>query len=127
MSNENPTDHLRDLDTLVVPAHPKGFREVFLEKRKWQNVKIDKRRMFSLKFIAVYQTAPVSAITHYAEIERLEPTQRVGRFDALLRGEPIEISPVRYTNADICAVQGPRYTRLELLLAASHLTRAFPG
>lgn len=117
---------LPDFDTIVVPAHPKGFGEVFLAEKRWPNLKIDKRKLMTVKFIAVYQTGPVSAITHYAEIARFEALQRVGRYDVILKGEPIEINHVRYTNSDICAVQGPRYTNLELVLTARHLARAFP-
>ena len=93
---------MQDLDTIVVPAHPKGFNQVFLGEKRWPNLKMDKIRRPNVKFVAVYQTSPVSAITHYAEIERLEDTK-----------------------TDICAVQGPRYTMLERLLNAASLNDAF--
>lgn len=113
------------MDTLVVPARPKGFHEVFVGERRWPNVKIDKKRMSEVKFVAVYQTVPVSAITHYAEIDHFEPLQKAGRFDILLKGEPIEISRVPFTDADAWAVQSPRYTSLKLILSATHLAGAF--
>lgn len=127
MNRDDMRNCLPDFDTIVVPARPKGFSEVFLAEKRWPNLKIDKRRRCNVKFIAVYQTGPVSAITHYAEIARFEPLQRIGRYDVFLKGDPIEINPVRYTDADICAVQGPRYTMLKLVLTASHLARAFPN
>lgn len=114
-------------DTIVVPAHPAGFSKVFLAERRWPNVKIDGRRVEKVKYISVYQTKPISAITHYAEIERLEPTERTGRYLIILRGEPIEIEPVRRTIADTWAIQGPRYTNLRSILQAGHLAQAFPS
>jgi hypothetical protein len=115
-----------EMDTIVVPAHPKGFGEVFVKERRWPNVKIDRRRTESVKYVAVYQTGPVSAITHYAEIGSFKPLQQTGRFDLFLKGAPIAIGPVPFTAEDVCAVQGPRYTNLKLVLSASHLARAFP-
>lgn len=114
------------LDTIVVPARPKGFGEVFIGENKWPNLKIDKNKLLHVKYIAVYQTGPVSAITHYAEIESFQPLPRVGRYDVFLRGRATEIRHVPFTDADVCAIQGPRYTSLELMLSARHLARAFP-
>jgi hypothetical protein len=115
-----------ELNTIVVPAHPKGFDEVFLKEHRWPNVKIDRRRIEIVKYIAVYQTGPVSAITHYAEIGSFTSLKRTGRFDLVLKGGPIAIGPVPYTAEDVCAVQGPRYTKLNLILSARHLAHAFP-
>jgi hypothetical protein len=126
MSDKTDISRIFQQDTIVVPAHPKGFQEVFLGERRWQNLKIDKRRLSFLKFIAVYQTAPVSAITHYGTIERLFPLERTGRFDLTLQDSPFELTHVRYTQSDTCAIQGPRYTRLECILSARHLAHAFP-
>lgn len=124
---ENIGYGLTAFDTIVVPAHPQGFNEVFINKRMWPNLKMDTRRRNNIKFIAVYQTKPVSAITHYAEIKCLETLETKGRFNVFLSGEVVEIEPVRFTNADICALQGPRYTNLQLILSAKHLSRAFPN
>lgn len=125
MNKELQENNLVDLNTIVVPSHPKGFDEVFLKQRRWPNLKIDKDRKEHVKFIAVYQTRPVSAITHYAEIERFEPLPRVGRYNVFFKGNPIEIRPVPFTSADICAVQGPRYTTLINIQNAKNLTGAF--
>lgn len=114
-------------DTIVIPAHPKGFNEVFLAEGRWPNLKIDKKRHSDVKFIAVYQTKPVSAITHYAEIDKFEPMQKNGRFNVLLKNDISSVGPIEFTDADICAVQGPRYTYLKLILDAKHLDQAFPS
>ena len=125
MSGNNEMSEMQDLDTIVVPAHPKGFNQVFLGEKRWPNLKMDKIRRPNVKFVAVYQTSPVSAITHYAEIERLEDIQKHGRYDVWFKGSPVEIRHVPFTKTDICAVQGPRYTMLERLLNAASLNDAF--
>ena len=127
MNNREKCSELSNLDTIVVPAHPKGFNDVFVNECRWTNLKIDGRRLHEVKFIAVYQTKPISAITHYAEISSFESLQKGGRFDVLLKGKPRNVGPVPFTDADICAVQGPRYTSLSLVQTARNLTEAFPS
>lgn len=127
MMNEGNSDVAHSFDTIVVPAHPTGFNEVYLGEKRWPNLKVDRKRLKGLKYIAVYQTKPVSAITHYAKIDRFEPLERVGRYNVFFSEAPTEIKPIKFTTADVCAVQGPRYTTLELVLKAMHLSRAFPS
>lgn len=126
MISSNDNIDFSGFDTIVVPAHPKGFSAVFLKEHRWPNLKIDKKRLSEVKFIVVYQTKPVSAITHYAEIARFEPLERAGRFDVFFKGAPTEVGPVPFTISDNCAVQGPRYTMLKLVRCATHLAQAFP-
>ena len=51
-------------DTLVVPAQREGFERVFLGERAWFAVRIAGAMLNKIKFIAAYQTQPVSAVTH---------------------------------------------------------------
>jgi hypothetical protein len=125
MSPAQKNEYLDPFDTIVVPSHPKGFGEVFLGENRWPNLKVDRKRLLKLTYIAVYQTRPVSAITHYAKIENYEPLDRAGRYNIFFSENPIEIEPVKFTSADICAVQGPRYTTLSLILQAKSISRAF--
>ena len=127
MINARFNEDYHGFDTIVVPAHPTGFNKVFLGEKRWPNLKVDRKRLSILKYVAVYQTKPVSAITHYAKIDRLEPLNRAGRFDVYFSDLPVEIDSVRFTSADICAVQGPRYTSLEMILNARNLSNAFPS
>lgn len=115
-----------EFDSIVVPARLTGFNEVYLGENRWPNLKVDRRRLAYLKYIAFYQTTPVSAITHYSAIGELSSLDSVGRYDVTFLGSPNEIVPVRFTASDICAVQSPRYTTLERILNAQSLSHAFP-
>lgn len=54
------------VDTVVVPAQKDGFDETFLEQDCWYAIRISGGMLNKIKFIAGYQTAPISAITPYA-------------------------------------------------------------
>lgn len=127
MTSSQTNDHFEDFDTVVVPAHSTGFNEVYLGQKRWPNLKVDRRRLPNLKYVAVYQTSPVSAITHYAKIDRFEALDRIGRYTVFFSEKPTQIDPIKFTHSDICAVQGPRYTTIELVLSAKSLSRAFPS
>lgn len=68
-----------DLDTIVVPALADGFEKVFLGQNRWYAVRIHPSMVPQLTHVAVYRTAPVSAITHYAPIRSIEPWENTGK------------------------------------------------
>ena len=55
---------IQELDTIVVPANKEGFNEVFLGKNQWYAIRISSSMIDRIKYIAGYQTTPISAITH---------------------------------------------------------------
>jgi hypothetical protein len=57
----------------VVPAQKDGFEKVFLGENSWYSVRISGGMLQKIKWIAAYQTQPVSAVTHYAPVARIEP------------------------------------------------------
>jgi len=116
------------LDTLVVSAREEGFQRVFLgENRWWTVLTIKKEIRPQLKYIAVYRAAPISAITHYAEIKDIRPfggnTQKL-LID--LVGPPKPIGPLRLVQqGEVKAPQSHRYTQFSKLLKARNLDEAF--
>jgi len=108
-------------DTVIYPAHNQGFVDVFLNERKWRHVRIKKERIAKIKYLAIYRSAPVSKITHYAEVADggfvFDETK--GKYEILLKGEPIElVVPVPLGSMSAVATRTPRYTTLEKLLSA---------
>ena len=61
-----------DIDTIVVPAQEEGFQSAFIESNAWWQIRISVSMLDKIKYIAAYRTAPISAITHVAEVDRIE-------------------------------------------------------
>lgn len=117
-----------EIDTLVVPALEEGFHQVFLgENRWWPVLRISQAIASQLKYIAVYRAAPISAITHYAQIHSITPLgDNAGKFVIDFSGPAKPIGPIRLIKGGaVRAVQGRRYAQLSKLLKARNLDEAF--
>ena len=125
MNSQKNTD-LLSVDTIVVPANEKGFNEVFLREKCWHAVRISNSMLDKIKFVAVYQTAPVSAITYYAQVSEITEYERTDKYIIRFVGEPIRINPVKLgTSKRGAAPQSPRYTNLNRILHANSLLEVF--
>ena len=83
-----PTTTQRGLrDTIVVPAQQEGFENVFLGQDCWHAIRIAGGMLDKIKYIAVYQTNPVSAITHYAPVSQIEPYGESGKYKLVFLGK----------------------------------------
>ncbi len=111
-----------EVDTVVVPARREGFQEVFLGEDQWRAVRIHGAMRPQIKYIAAYQVAPISAITHVAPVKAIEPWKDTGKF-ALIFAEPArELGPIPLVKGGrVKALQSLRYTTRERLLAAKTL------
>jgi hypothetical protein len=113
---------LDERDTIIVPAQGEGFRSVFLGMNCWYSIRIGGGMLPRIKYIAAYQTAPVSAITHYARVARIEPYGDDGKY-RLVFAEPAKelTKPIQFGDAPQGSMQGPRYTSVAKLLAAKRV------
>lgn len=113
-------------DTIVVPAQAEGFHSVFIEENCWYEVRISGGMLPLIKYVAAYQTAPISAVTHYAPVERIEPYGESGKY-RLVFLKPAEELPQRIPlgNAPSTTMMGPRYTSLNKLKAAASVAELF--
>lgn len=109
-------------DTIIVPAQKEGFEKVFLGENCWYAIRISGGMLEKIKYIAGYQTQPVSAITHYAPVSRIEPYGEDGKYKVIFSDKAKPIGPIYYGDAPSGAMQGPRYTSLAKLQAATKLT-----
>lgn len=113
-------------DTVVVPARLDGFNDVFLGQREWRAIRVRQTRLSQLKYIAAYQVQPVSAVTHFATVRRLEPYGIEGKYRVVFDGEPIPLEhPIPFGDAPKGAMQSPRYTTLAKLKTAQTLADLF--
>ncbi|MGD0596847.1 MAG: restriction endonuclease [Sedimentisphaerales bacterium] len=109
-------------DTLVCSAKEDGFKSAFLEQRSWWAVRLNPRTIPFIKYIAIYQIAPVSKITYYGKVEKIEPYLNTGKYKLYLQGAPVKLErPVGLGNNPHLKPQGPKYTKLTVIKTAKTL------
>ena len=114
-------------DTVVVPAQQPGFSETFIDENSWDAIRIGGGMLEKIKYIAAYQSAPVSAITHYAGVKRIEPYGDDGKYRLIFAESAKTLpQPIPFSDAPPGSMQGPRYTSLAKLLSAKKVTDLFP-
>mgnify|MGYP001160579067 CR=1 FL=1 len=111
-----------DWDTLVCAAQEEGFNKAFLGQKAWWAVRINASYLTSIKYIAIYQVAPVSQITYYGKVQKIEPYLDTGKYIIYLSGNPIKLEkPVGLGINRHLKPQGPKYTRLSTIQKADTL------
>jgi hypothetical protein len=105
-------------DTIIVPAQRDGFEKVFLGENAWYAIRIAGGMLDKIKYIAVYQSQPVSAITHYAPVDRIELYGESGKYKLIFSEKAQSIGPIPFSDATPGSMQGPRYTTFEKLKQA---------
>ena len=117
---------LEQLDTIVVPANEEGFNETFLGARCWYAIRISSSMIDKIKYIAGYQTAPISAITYYAEVAKIEKYEDTEKYIVYFKDRAKKIGPINLVpKSRVKAPQAPRYTNFEKLSRAKTLDEAF--
>ena len=112
-----------ELDTIVVPARSEGFRATFLGENRWYAIRVHASMRDQIKWIAAYQVAPISAITHVAPVRSVEPWGDSGKFVVNFKAAAQEIDPIRLVGHGRAAgIQGPRYTTKARLDAAKSVS-----
>ena len=109
-------------DTIIVAAQKEGFEKVFLGEDCWYAVRISGGMLDKIKYIAAYQTQPVSAITHYAPVARIEPYGEGGKYKLVFSEKAKALTPIPFGDAPQGVIQSPRYTTFAQLMAAKKLT-----
>ncbi len=113
------------LNTVVVPAREEGFEKEFLGNNRWYAIRISASMIDRLKYIAIYQVSPVSAITCYAEIVSMEKYQDTNKYLVYVKNlKKIKPIPLDANNKRL-ALQAPRYTAIDQLLKAKKLSQVF--
>ena len=112
-------------DTIVVPAQEDGFKNVFLAENCWYAIRIGGGKLKDIKYIAAYQTSPISSITHYAEVDSIEPYGDGGKYKLNFTSPAKKIGPIIFGNAKVGMMQSPRYTSFAKLQSAKELVGLF--
>lgn len=115
-----------DIDTIVVPAQEEGFQSAFIESNAWWQIRISVSMLDKIKYIAAYRTAPVSAITHVAEVDRIEKYKDTNKYILYFKEPTKEIPHIELDKGKKgIAPQAPRYTNYAKLMSAKHLSEVF--
>jgi hypothetical protein len=71
-----------------------GFREVFLGENRWFAIRVHGTMRPQIKYIAGYQVAPISAVTHIAPVRSVEPWKESDKFVVNFSEPAKEIGPI---------------------------------
>lgn len=121
------TEKTPEWDTLVCSAKEDGFKMAFLEQKAWWAVRISAKYLPFIKYLAMYQVAPISAITYYGEVERIEPyNEDPSKYKLYLKGDPIKLKKIVGLGENPhLKPQGPRYAKMDEILKAQTLDDIF--
>jgi hypothetical protein len=114
-----------ELDTIVVPANEEGFNEVFLGENCWYAIRISSSMLDRIKYIAGYQTAPISAITYHAEVSKIEKYKETGKCILYFKDKAKKIGPIKLGKNKGVVPQSPRYTNSQKLFKAETMDDVF--
>jgi len=112
-------------DTIIVPAQEEGFKKVFIGENCWHAIRIGGGKIKDIKYIAAYQTAPISEVTHIAEVKSIEPYGDGGKYRLNFVSPAKLISPIKFGKAKQGILQSSRYTSYKKLMSAKELMDLF--
>lgn len=112
-------------DTIIVPAQQEGFEQVFLGEHCWHEIRISGGMLGKIKYIAGYQTAPISAITHVAPVKHIEPYGNEGKYKVVFSEPAKPIGPIKRGDLGSGVLQGPTYTNFAKLQTAKTIAQLF--
>ena len=116
---------LSEVDTIVVAARKEGFQDVFLAQDMWRAIRLNSSMIPKIKYIAVYQVSPISAITHIAEIKSIEPWQDTNKYVLYFIDKAQKITPIKLGKDKNKAPQSPRYSSMEVIRKAKTMDDVF--
>lgn len=117
---------VEDIDTIVVPAQEEGFQSAFIESNAWWQIRISVSMLDKIKYIAAYRTAPISAITHIAEVQRIEKYKDTNKYILYFKEPAKEVKHIGLDkNKKGLVPQSPRYTSFKRLADAKSLSELF--
>jgi hypothetical protein len=121
-SSSQQMPDITQIDTVVVPAREEGFERVFLGEDCWYAIRLHASMRPQIKYIASYQVASISAITHVAPVRSIEPWKETGKYVVNFSEKAKEISPLKLVKGGrVKPLQSLRYTTKKVLDQAKTL------
>jgi len=117
-----------EVDTIVCPARPRGFKNVFLGQNRWYAIRMSAAMIPQIKYIAMYETKPYSGIRWIGYVQDIKAFQDTDKFEIILSQKekldnPLKLTPEEYRRG--VAPRGPKYTKIELIKKAKKLGDIF--
>jgi hypothetical protein len=109
-------------DTIIVPARIEGFKETFLGENCWYAIRISGEMLPKIRWIAGYQIAPISAITHVAPVGHIERYGEGKKYKVVFSEPAREIRHIPFGDAPKAYMMGSHYTTYAQLMKARKLT-----
>ncbi|MFA5865896.1 MAG: hypothetical protein WC975_14585 [Phycisphaerae bacterium] len=115
-----------EIDTIVVPAREDGFKETFIGENCWHEIRIHPSMIPKIKYIAAYQVAPTSAITHIAKVKSIGLWKDSNKYILNFYEPAKKIKPIKLVSkGTVKALYNSRYTSYARLKKAKSLEEAF--
>ena len=113
----------REYDTIVCPARPEAIDEVFRKEKSWYAVRIGQANRTRLKYVSLYERAPISRIRYYAKITKIEPyLGHPSKYKIYHDGNVIELAKhIGLGKSPNLAPQSSRYFKLEDMKSSTTL------
>ncbi len=112
-----------EIDTIICSAREYGFKSVFLDKKQWYSIRISSGLLPKLKYLAIYEVSPVSAIRWAGKIEKIEKYEGGPKY-ILYLSEIFQVGPVK-ADSQKFAPQGSRFTCFDILSTATKISEIF--
>jgi len=110
-----------EFDTVVCAAFEDGFKHAYIKNNAWWSIRLSQQAREKLKYLAIYEKSPIAHISHYAEIDRIEPYKDSGKYILHLKNKK-NIKPIKLGKGKKGeAPQAPRYTTLEKLIKSKSI------
>ena len=89
--------NIADVDTIVCPANKEGFEETFLGENMWYAIRMSPSIIPQIKYVAMYETAPISSIRWIGTVKTIRPYKDSGKFQIILNTREQLPKPLKLT------------------------------
>jgi len=114
------------IDTIVCAAKPEGFKNVFLKEDRWYKVRISRKMKNKIKYLAMYESYPISAIRYIGEVKTIKPYKNSDYSEIVLKGKAQKIKPITLSKENpYLAPRSIKYTRKKWIEEAKTLDDVF--
>jgi len=100
-----------EIDTIVCAAQQEGFNRVFLKEHRWFQVRINPNMIPKIKYLAMYESSPISEINYIGDVKEIKPYKNSGYYEIVLVGKPKKIPAIKLSKKNPhLAPQSHKYT-----------------